>query len=249
MIRVVIADDSAFMRKVISDLLNKTPDFQVVGIARNGKEAVELVAKEKPDLLTLDINMPVMDGLQALQVIMKDCPVPVLMFSSLTKKDADETIRALELGAVDFLCKAGGSISKIDSIEDDIIEKCRSVASVGVRKTKNIQNIFQKKQEAPNLKRINIFERKGYGNQSSQTSKPTGLSTSPGYTSMLAKHENPLMKQKPATSFYSSSAGGNSTKLVALGTSTGGPRALQQVIRSESRGEGKRGDFRGPRFI
>ena len=112
MIRVVIADDSAFMRKVISDLLTKTPDFQVVGIARNGKEAVELVAKEKPDLLTLDINMPVMDGLQALQVIMKDCPVPVLMFSSLTKKDADETIRALELGAVDFLCKAGGSISK-----------------------------------------------------------------------------------------------------------------------------------------
>ena len=73
MIRVVIADDSAFMRKVISDLFTKTPDFQVVGIARNGKEAVELVAKEKPDLLTLDINMPVMDGLQALQVIMKDC--------------------------------------------------------------------------------------------------------------------------------------------------------------------------------
>ena len=60
MIRVVIADDSAFMRKVISDLFTKTPDFQVVGIARNGKEAVELVAKEKPDLLTLDINMPVM---------------------------------------------------------------------------------------------------------------------------------------------------------------------------------------------
>ena len=89
--------------------------------------------------------MPVMDGLQALQVIMKDCPVPVLMFSSLTKKDADETIRALELGAVDFLCKAGGSISKIDSIEDDIIEKCRSVASVGVRKTKKYPEYFSEK--------------------------------------------------------------------------------------------------------
>lgn len=230
MIRVVIADDSAFMRKVISDLLTQTPDFQVVGLARNGKEAVELVAKEKPDLLTLDINMPVMDGLQALQIIMKDCPVPVLMFSSLTKKDADETIRALELGAVDFLCKAGGSISKIDTIASDIIEKCRSVASVGVKKSQNLRNIFQKKQEAPNLKRINIFERKGYGSQTSQSGKPAGLSTRQGYSSMLAKHENPLMKQKTPSSFYSSPTGGSSTKLVALGTSTGGPRALQQVI-------------------
>ena len=111
MIRVVVADDSAFMRKELSDLFEKTPGFEVVGTARDGREAVKLVAKERPDLLTLDINMPVMDGLSALEVIMKDCPVPVLMFSSLTKKGADETIRALELGAVDFLCKTGGSIS------------------------------------------------------------------------------------------------------------------------------------------
>lgn len=230
MIRVVIADDSAFMRKVISDLLTKTPDFQVIGTARNGREAVELVAREKPDLLTLDINMPVMDGLQALQVIMKKCPVPVLMFSSLTKKDADETIKALELGAVDFLCKAGGSISRIDNIEDDIIEKCRSVASVGIGKTKNIQNIFQKKQEASNLRRINIFENKGYDHNTSPTGKPTGISTSHGYASILPKHENPLLKPKHATSFYNSAAGGSAVKLVVLGTSTGGPRALQQVI-------------------
>lgn len=229
MIRVIVADDSAFMRKVISDLLNKTPDFHVVGTARNGKEAVEMVAKERPDLLTLDINMPVMDGLQALKIIMQDSPVPVLMFSSLTKKDADETIRALELGAVDFLCKAGGSISRIDAIEDDIIEKCRSVASVGTRKSQNLRNIFPKKQEASNLKRINIFEKK-FGKPASADKKPAGLGSSHGYSSIFAKHENPLLKKKPASFIYSSSSGGGASKLVALGTSTGGPRALQQVI-------------------
>ena len=232
MIRVVIADDSAFMRKVISDLLTKTLGFQVAGTAKNGKEAVEMVAKEKPDLLTLDINMPVMDGLQALKVIMRETPVPVLMFSSLAKKDADETIKALELGAVDFLCKAGGSISRIDDIEDEIIEKCRSVASVGKGKSQNLRNIFLKKQEAPSLKRINIFGKKGYGNAASQESKPTGLSAPHSYSNMLtkAKHENPLLKPKPASPIYSSSKGGSGAKLVALGTSTGGPRALQQVI-------------------
>ena len=240
MIRVVVADDSAFMRKVLSDLFEKTPGFQVVGTARDGREAVKLVAKERPDLLTLDINMPVMDGLSALEVIMKDCPVPVLMFSSLTKKGADETIRALELGAVDFLCKTGGSISKIDAIESEIIEKCRSVAGAKINKSKINKNIFAKKQEAGNLKRINIFEKKGYNVVKPQTPdliKPKSaqekLAASvqqhkQGLTGMLAKRENPLLKKKAASVYGSSS--GSGTKLVALGTSTGGPRALQQVI-------------------
>lgn len=240
MIRVVIADDSAFMRKVLSDLFEKTPDFEVVGKAKDGREAVNLVAKLKPDLLTLDINMPLMDGLTALGIIMKDCPVPVLMFSSLTRQDADETIKALELGAVDFLCKTGGSISRIDGIEEDIIAKCRSAAGARIRKTKNINNIFQKKQEAPGLKRINIFEKKGYNVPSSHTtaaSKPVSavdkLSATVqqhkhGLTDMMAKRENPLLKRKPSSSSYSSQHG--CSKLVALGTSTGGPKALQSVI-------------------
>ena len=228
MIRVVIADDSAFMRKVLSDLFEQTPDFQVVGKARNGKEAVELAAKEKPDLLTLDINMPIMDGLQALKVIMKDCPVPVLMFSSLTRKGADETITALELGAVDFLCKTGGSISRIDAIEDDILAKCRAVAAVGVNKSKNLGNIFSKKQEAPNLKRINIFERKGY-NTVSRERLSASVQQKSGLADIMAKRDNPLLKPKASTSPYQGSASAG-IKLVALGTSTGGPRALQHVI-------------------
>ncbi len=228
MIRVVIADDSAFMRKVLSDLFEQTPDFQVVGKARNGKEAVELAAKEKPDLLTLDINMPIMDGLQALKVIMKDCPVPVLMFSSLTRKGADETITALELGAVDFLCKTGGSISRIDAIEDDILAKCRAVAAVGVNKSKNLGNIFSKKQEAPNLKRINIFERKGY-NTVSRERLSASVQQKSGLADIMAKRDNPLLKPKASSSPYQGAASAG-IKLVALGTSTGGPRALQHVI-------------------
>ena len=242
MTRVVIADDSAFMRKVLSDLFQKTSDFQVVGTARDGREAIKLVAKERPDLLTLDINMPVMDGLSALEVIMKDCPVPVLMFSSLTKKRADETIRALELGAVDFLCKTGGSISKIDAIEEDIIAKCRSVAGAKINNSKINKNIFAKKQEAGNLKRINIFEKKGYSVAHTQTAASIKPKTAQeklaasvqqhkqGLTGMMAKRENPLLKKRPSPVYGGSSSGSSGTKLVALGTSTGGPRALQQVI-------------------
>ena len=112
MIRVLIADDSAFMRKVLSDLFKSQSDFEVVGTAVNGQDAIEKVKKFQPDVLTLDVIMPVMDGLNALAVIMEQCPLPVVMVSSTTQKGTNETIRALALGAVDFVSKAGGAISK-----------------------------------------------------------------------------------------------------------------------------------------
>ncbi|ORU00383.1 Chemotaxis response regulator protein-glutamate methylesterase CheB [Anaerovibrio sp. JC8] len=134
MIRVIIADDSSFMRKVLSDLFTETPDFEVVGTASDGSEAVKMVFRLKPDLVTMDVNMPLMNGLEALEMIMEGCPTPVVMLSSLTKKDADETIRALQLGAVDFITKAGGSVSKIDTIKDEILEKSRNAATAKVKK-------------------------------------------------------------------------------------------------------------------
>ena len=93
MIRVLIADDSAFMRKVLTDLFNKQSDFQVAGTAINGKDTVEKVKKLKPDLLTLDVMMPVMNGLDALAIIMEECPLPVVMVSSMTQQGADATSR------------------------------------------------------------------------------------------------------------------------------------------------------------
>jgi two-component system chemotaxis response regulator CheB len=133
MIKILIADDSAFMRKVLSDLFAAQPDFEVVGTAINGRDAIEKVKQYDPDLLTMDVQMPVMDGLNALAVIMEIHPMPVVMLSSLTKEGTDETIRALSLGAVDFISKAGGSISRIDTIEADILAKCRAAAKANVR--------------------------------------------------------------------------------------------------------------------
>ena len=109
MIRVLIADDSAFMRKVLTDLFNAQPDFTVAGTAINGKEAIGKVKELNPDLVTMDVNMPVMDGLNALAVIMEEKPTPVVMLSSLTQQGTEATIRALSLGAIDFISKAGGN--------------------------------------------------------------------------------------------------------------------------------------------
>ena len=168
MIRVLIADDSAFMRKVLSDLFEKESDFEVLGVAFNGKEAVEKVLKLKPDLLTMDVNMPVMNGLQALEVIMDDCPLPVVMFSSLTKQGADATIRALELGAVDFISKPGGSVSRIDSIADELLQKCRDAAAANVhsRKTQPVTEVMHTTVAShstapPGMKRIGLPRRSG----------------------------------------------------------------------------------------
>ena len=133
MIKVLVADDSAFMRRVITDLFATQPDFKVLDTAKTGKEAIEKVIKLKPDLLTLDINMPIMDGLSALEVIMKDCPLPVVMVSSITRKGADATIKAMGLGAIDFICKPNGSLSKLDSVADEILAKCRAAAQVKIR--------------------------------------------------------------------------------------------------------------------
>ncbi|WHY79700.1 chemotaxis response regulator protein-glutamate methylesterase [Neobacillus sp. WH10] len=102
---VLVVDDSAFMRRAISNMLEEDPQFHVIGIARNGVEAVEKVQRLKPDLVTMDVEMPKMNGLQALEQIMQSTPVSVVMLSSRTGEGAKETLHALELGAVDFFLK------------------------------------------------------------------------------------------------------------------------------------------------
>lgn len=124
--KVLIVDDSSFMRKIIKDILESQPDIEVVDSARNGKDALEKVIKLQPDVVTMDVEMPVMDGLTALKEIMEANPVPVVMVSSLTSEGAEVTLKALEYGAVEFIAKPGGSISlKMEDIKDQIIEKIR----------------------------------------------------------------------------------------------------------------------------
>jgi len=128
-IRLLVVDDSAFMRKAIENMVKKDPDIEVVGNGKNGLEAIEKVKALKPDVMTLDIEMPRMDGLTALQKIMAENPLPVIMVSSLTTEGADSTLRALDLGAVDFIPKDKSFASfGVMKIEDQLIAKIKSFA-------------------------------------------------------------------------------------------------------------------------
>lgn len=105
MVKVLIVDDSIFMRKTLAAILEQSPFIKVVGLARNGEEGLELIRQHDPDVVTLDIEMPKMDGLTALRHIMMEMPRPVIMISSLTKEGAEATLKAMELGASDFIPK------------------------------------------------------------------------------------------------------------------------------------------------
>ncbi|WP_353117744.1 chemotaxis response regulator protein-glutamate methylesterase [Nitratidesulfovibrio sp.] len=129
MITVVVVDDSAFMRKALSSMLEKDPEISVVAVGRDGEEGLELVRKHNPDVVTLDIEMPRMDGLTALRRIMMEMPRPVLMVSSLTTEGAESTLKALELGAVDFIPKQLSKVSlDIVRIEDELREKVKEIS-------------------------------------------------------------------------------------------------------------------------
>lgn len=182
-IKVLVVDDSAFMRKAIENMLKKEPNIEVIGFARNGVEAIDMVQKLKPDIVTLDIEMPQMDGLTALRKILEIAPIPVIMVSSLTTEGAEATLRALEIGAVDFIPKDKSFASLgIMKIEDQLIEKIKTFAG---------RRVIAK---AP-------------------ISKPT-IQTPPPST----------VPPKRTGAFN-----GNK-KVVAIGTSTGGPQSLQRVI-------------------
>jgi two-component system chemotaxis response regulator CheB len=141
-IRVLVVDDSAFMRRMVGALIDAAPEFTVAGYARNGVEAVEKVVELQPDVVTLDVEMPGMDGLEALQKIMAKRPTPVVMVSSLTQEGADITIKCLQMGAVDFVGKPSGSISLgIEQIAPDLIEKLKTAAESGRPRSKARTNL------------------------------------------------------------------------------------------------------------
>ncbi|MEJ5243930.1 MAG: response regulator, partial [Desulfomicrobiaceae bacterium] len=129
MIRVLVVDDSAFMRKALATMLAGDPEIEVAGTARNGEEALELVRQLDPDVVTMDVEMPVMDGITAVRHIMAQSPRPILMVSSLTREGAEETLAAMDAGAVDFIPKALARVSlEIVRIEDELRAKVKAVA-------------------------------------------------------------------------------------------------------------------------
>ena len=183
MIKVLIVDDSIFMRNIISDMLSEERDIEIIGKARNGKDAVRMNKELKPDVITMDVEMPVMNGIEAVKHIMVEEPTKIIMLSSLTVEGARETIEALENGAFDFLAKPSGSISlDIRKVKEKLIEKIKLRA--------NVKNLRLK----PHKEKVKLGK--------------------------FLKHDGGLGKEKDKTS----------KKVVAIGISTGGPKALQEII-------------------
>jgi len=134
--RVLVVDDSAFMRKVLEAILTADGGFQVIGQAKDGREAITMAESLKPDVITMDLNMPHMDGLQATAQIMTTNPKPIVIVSSESKEGADSTLKALEYGAIDFVTKPSAGIDlDMQSVKDELLRKVRMAAKVRVVRT------------------------------------------------------------------------------------------------------------------
>src|SRR3989475_7852035 len=153
--RVLVVEDSAFMRKVLEGIFNTDEQLQVVGNAKDGREAVALAESLKPDVITMDINMPHVDGLQATAEIMTTNPRPIVIVSSESHEGAASTLRALELGAIEFVAKPSGAIDlDMQTVKEDLLRKVRMAAKVRVVRTASrlastIQNAVGSKTPPP----------------------------------------------------------------------------------------------------
>jgi two-component system chemotaxis response regulator CheB len=135
-VRVLIVDDSAFMRKVLETILNSDPQLQVAGHAKDGREAIALAESLKPDVITMDINMPHLDGLQATAQIMTTNPRPIVVVSSESRDGAASTLKALELGAIEFIAKPSSGIDlDMQNVREELLRKVKMAAKVRVVRT------------------------------------------------------------------------------------------------------------------
>ncbi|MDE1991560.1 MAG: chemotaxis-specific protein-glutamate methyltransferase CheB [Rhizobiaceae bacterium] len=147
MIRLLIVEDSALMRKLLGRIFTDEGDFELA-FARDGAEALAMIGNFDPDVVTLDIHMPQMDGLDCLDRIMLEHPCPVVMVSSLTDEGAEETLAALEMGAVDFIAKPSRAISlEIDELAPRLVEKVRMASTVRVRRSKRLAERVRQAQQ------------------------------------------------------------------------------------------------------
>ena len=199
--KVLVVDDSSFFRRRVTDILNKDPLLEVIDVAVNGQEAVDKALSLKPDVITMDIEMPVLNGIAAVQKIMAQSPTAILMFSSLTQQGAKSTIEALEAGALDFL-------------------------------PKKFSDIAQNSDEAGSLLRQRVLQlaKKGgirgrFSNKPVQGFHPVTSARKPTVGSAVSP------STKNSTSVLKVSSG-KKYSLLAIGTSTGGPVALQKILAS-----------------
>lgn len=212
-IRVLIVDDSSFFRRRLSEIIAADVEMVVAGTANNGREAVDKALELKPDVITMDVEMPLMDGIQAVREILKQQRVPILMFSSLTHAGAKATLDALEAGAVDFLPKKFEDIARD---KGEAIELLRQRIKAVARRRSTPARATAAPAPASVV------------GPSSSPARPSTIARTP-----LARAE--LLKSPERETTESSldkpfKVSGKQYKLVAIGTSTGGPVALQTII-------------------
>jgi two-component system, chemotaxis family, protein-glutamate methylesterase/glutaminase len=189
-IRALIVDDSALIRKLLSDIISEDPNIMVIGTAVNGKDGLEKIVKFRPDVVLLDNVMPVLDGLKTLSRIMKECPTPVVMVSALGERAEQITLTAFEYGAVDVIQKPEGILSQ--SMPEMAEEICRKICAAAKANLENLECMRNSELEKPE---INKREEK--------------------------LEENRSRKETPSV-----------RNVLAIGASTGGPRALEKLISS-----------------
>ncbi|GGJ80238.1 protein-glutamate methylesterase/protein-glutamine glutaminase [Pseudomonas matsuisoli] len=197
-VKVLVVDDSGFFRRRLNEILSSDPNIQVIGTASNGREAIEQAQALKPDVITMDYEMPMMDGITAVRNIMQRSPTPVLMFSSLTHEGARVTLDALDAGAVDYLPKNFEDISRNpQKVKTLLCEKIHTIARAN--------------------RRFSAY---------SPASAPAATASAPA----PARRPAASPQGTPAPAQSSPAPRRKAYKLVAIGTSTGGPVALQRVL-------------------
>lgn len=232
-INVLIVDDSGFFRRRLTALINASPDLKVIGSAENGAEAVEMNELLKPDVITMDYEMPVMDGITAVREIMAKQPVPILMFSSMTHEGAKITLDSLAAGALDFLPKQFEEIAKgTEEIQNVVTAAIRNIASSNCRKkslsfarkaattdkeTKNKNHITDIKPVIRTVEKTAL--------EKTALEKKTKVDNSTLHNNQSAVSQGLSHKRSAKRNYHAS-------RLIIIGTSTGGPVALQQVLTS-----------------
>ncbi|MGV2871256.1 protein-glutamate methylesterase/protein-glutamine glutaminase [Colwellia sp. E150_009] len=201
--KVLVVDDSSFFRRRVTDILNRDPLLEVIDVAVNGQEAVDKALSLKPDVITMDVEMPVLNGIVAVQRIMAQSPTAILMFSSLTHQGAKSTLDALEAGALDFLPKKFNEIAQNSEMAGSLLRQ--RVIQLATKSRVSKANIARDRTSNHSIQ------------DPAQSSRPT------------IRTRQPAGEQVSSANMKKASSG-KKYALLAIGTSTGGPVALQKIL-------------------
>lgn len=220
-ITVLIVDDSPFMRLTLQKILNQDPEIKVLDSARDGREGIEKLQTLRPQVVTMDVEMPVIDGLQALDEIMRWQPTPVIILSAVTTEGAQATLKALDTGAFDVVAKpSGGSGADLQTFARDLVNKVKAAAQVDPLRLGKRGIAFRSKPQT-SLKSTSMPGPNGASSSGTSLRSSvsalgaTGLAS--GSTKSRVMESNAVLPKHPI-------------EIVAIGTSTGGPSALQNVL-------------------